>query len=129
MTPSGPTLGVHPLVDTPKKFHLDKRAHAIAARIAELPDDALLGPKETSEWLGVCEDWLAIGRHRGYGPCFVRLSPSLIRYRIADVRAWLEERVHHRTAEYTAGAGFSDQHRANMRAAHARRRLGGEAVA
>jgi hypothetical protein len=38
------------------------------------------------------------------------------------VRSWLSERTHRRTAEFTGGKGFSDEHRANMRAGWARRR-------
>jgi hypothetical protein len=78
----------------------------------------LLNTAELASWLGVSE----IGRSRGYGPAFVRLSPTAVRYRASDVRAWLTDRTHRRTAEFTGGKGFSEERRANMRAGHARRR-------
>ena len=102
--------------------HLDRRADSIAAQIAGLPDDALLDTPDLASWLGVSPQFLTIGRSRGYGPAFVRLSPTAVRYRASDVRVWLKERTHRRTAEFTGGRGFSDGHKANMRAGHAARR-------
>jgi predicted DNA-binding transcriptional regulator AlpA len=107
---------------TPTTHHLDSRAGSIAERIAHLPDDALLNTAETASWLDVSAQFLSIGRNRGYGPPFVRLSPTAVRYRIADVRAWLAERTFVRTAEFTGGKGLSDKHRAAMRAGWAKRR-------
>lgn len=52
-------------------------------------------------WLGVSPATLEIWRSIGGGPPFVRLGPSLIRYRRGDVNAWLRSlRSHQSTAEY-----------------------------
>ncbi len=56
--------------------------------------------KEVAEWLGVSVQFLEIGRHRGYGPRFVRLGPRKIVYRRADVLHWLGTRTHASTREY-----------------------------
>ena len=47
-----------------------------------------------------CSPDLEIGRHRGYGPKFVRIGPGRIRYRRADVLAWLEARIFASTSQY-----------------------------
>lgn len=88
-------------VPVPKKFHIDKRAAAIAAAAATGDnDDDLLTTREMAAWLQVSEQWLEIGRHRGYGPKFERLSQKLIRYRRGNAREWLNERSYRSTADY-----------------------------
>jgi hypothetical protein len=96
--------------NVPTTHYLDKRADSIAAQIAALPDDTLLSTADLACWLGVSIQFLTIGRSRGYGPAFVRLSPTTVRYRASDARAWLTERTHCRTSEFTGGKGFSDEH-------------------
>jgi hypothetical protein len=83
---------------TPKKFHLDKRAAAIAAAAPD--DDELMTTRQTALWLAVSEQWLEIGRHRGYGPAYERLGPRVIRYSRKNVRKWLDQRSHKSTREY-----------------------------
>ena len=58
--------------------------------------------RDLAAFLSVSETWVEIGRLRGYGPKFTRLSPKMIRYRKADVLAWLEQRMHASTKEYAA---------------------------
>ncbi|HZN84472.1 MAG TPA: hypothetical protein VFC01_32995 [Mycobacterium sp.] len=70
-------------------------------------DDQLLTPSETASWLAVSPQWLSIGRHRGWGPPFERLTPKVVRYRRGSVRAWLAEREHRRTADYAASDSVS----------------------
>ena len=53
-------------------------------------------------WLGVSPEWLEIGRSKGWGPPFIRLSPRRVRYRRGDVKRWLEGRAHRHTGEYAA---------------------------
>ena len=89
----------------PTSHHLDRRAHTIAERIAHLPADALLAPAEAAEWLGVCKEWLSIGRCRGYGPAFLKLAPGLIRYRVSDIRRFLDERSTSERANTPAAGG------------------------
>jgi hypothetical protein len=131
--PELPKLGVRPLANQniPTSHYLDKRADSIAAQIAALPDDTLLSTADLACWLGVSIQFLTIGRSRGYGPAFVRLSATAVRYRVSNVRRWLTERTFARTAEFTGGKGLADEHRAAMRAGWAKRRerLAGEAEA
>ena len=70
----------------------------IAEAAQGAPDD-LLSTRAVAEWLGVSIQFLEIGRHRGYGPKFVRIGPARIRYRRADVLAWLEERTFASTSQ------------------------------
>jgi predicted DNA-binding transcriptional regulator AlpA len=82
-----------------RKHHLDRRASTLAEIGAGAPDD-LLPTKAVADWLGVSSQFLEIGRHKGYGPKFVRIGPARIRYRRADVLAWLEERTFASTSQY-----------------------------
>jgi hypothetical protein len=88
-----------PPTPTSKKLHLDKRAGALADQ--EGRDDDLLSTSQIAEWFGVCESWVMNGRVYHYGPPFVRVSGKLIRYRRGDVRAWLLQRLHKSTREYS----------------------------
>jgi predicted DNA-binding transcriptional regulator AlpA len=84
---------------SPRRHHLDRRASTLAEVSHGAPDD-LLSTRAVAEWLGVSVQFLEIGRHRGYGPKFVRIGPARIRYRRADVLAWLEERTFASTSQY-----------------------------
>lgn len=84
---------------TPRKFHLDRRAHQLIEQGAGNADD-LMSTFDVATWLGVSIQFLEIGRHNNYGPVFVRLSPTMIRYKRADVLSWLQERTYQSTAEY-----------------------------
>ena len=88
---------------TPQRHHLDRYADEIAERVATAggPDD-LLNPPQTANALGKSEQWLALGRSRGFGPPFVRIGRS-VRYRRSSLIEFLKERVHHSTAEYDTG--------------------------
>jgi predicted DNA-binding transcriptional regulator AlpA len=83
----------------PVRHHIDRRAPAIIATNVGAADE-LLTTHAVSDWIGTSTQWLEIGRSRGYGPPFVRIGPRQIRYRRADVLAWLRERTHARTSEY-----------------------------
>jgi predicted DNA-binding transcriptional regulator AlpA len=83
----------------PMSHHLDRRASQIAEAAAG-NDDLQHNTKFVADWLGVSVQWLEIGRCRGYGPKFIRISPRMIRYRRGDVLQWLRERAHARTSEY-----------------------------
>lgn len=85
----------------PKRHHLDKRAaQAADHKLAHGDPDNMLRTKVVAEWLGVSESWLANGRSKGYGPRWIRISPSVIAYRRSDILAWLDGRTHQSTAEY-----------------------------
>src|SRR5271166_3121847 len=85
----------------PQRHHLDRRAADLAAEGASAGDaDQLLSTSDVAEWLGLSTQWLEIGRGTNYGPRFVVLSTRRIRYRRADVLAWLAERTFVHTAQY-----------------------------
>jgi predicted DNA-binding transcriptional regulator AlpA len=83
----------------PNRHNLDRRAAGLAEDGAGNLDDLLATPA-VADWLGVSTQWLEIGRSRGYGPAFVRLSARRVRYRRDDVLTWLKERIFHATAAY-----------------------------
>lgn len=82
------------------KHHLDKRIPEIIMRAPKGGPDDLLCTKAVAEWLGVSTQLLEIGRSKGYGPAFVRISPRRIRYRREDVLAFLRQRTHTQTSQY-----------------------------
>ena len=82
-----------------RRHHLDRRAETLAEIGSGAPDD-LLSTRDLAAWLGVSTQFLEIGRHRSYGPKFVKIGPARIRYRRADVLAWLEERTFASTSQY-----------------------------
>ncbi len=61
--------------------------------------------KGLAKILGVSEEWLEIGRCKGYGPPFVRLTKRLVRYRLEDIEAWMKERTYRSTSEADANGG------------------------
>ena len=54
-------------------------------------DEDFMTTKEAAEWLRLREDTLRAWRCQGRGPRWVRLGRTAIRYRVADVRRWMEE--------------------------------------
>jgi hypothetical protein len=82
----------------PRRFHVDRRAAEVAAQPGS--DDDLLTTPELAEYLGCSTQWVEIGRSKGYGPEFERVSRKMIRYRRGKVRKWLDGRSHGSTAEY-----------------------------
>jgi hypothetical protein len=84
----------------PEKLLLDRRA-GLLVRVGEEAgaDDDLLSTDELAEWLAVSTQWCEIGRHRGYGPPYLKLA-GRVRYRRSDVLTWLNERTHRGTSEY-----------------------------
>jgi predicted DNA-binding transcriptional regulator AlpA len=85
------------------RHHLDRRALALIEAANEGTDDELLSTTRVAVWLGVSPEWVEIGRSKGWGPPYVRLSPRRIRYRRGDVKKWLQERAHRSTDEYDTG--------------------------
>lgn len=62
----------------------------------DLPDE-LWTPKQYAAYIGVTVQAAAAQRHRGTGPRYVRIGARTIRYRPADVIAWLEQNVETQT--------------------------------
>jgi hypothetical protein len=85
----------------PKRHHLDRRADRIAAE-GPGDNDELLTTKQVADWFAVSEEWLEIGRSKGFGPRYKRLGPNLIRYTRGDCRQFLKDRTYASTAEYEA---------------------------
>src|SRR6516165_4002566 len=75
----------------PLKHHLDRRAADLIDEGGD--DDDLLDTPTTSVWLGVSSQWLEIGRSKGYGPPYVRLSPSRVALRGGDAPRGLRART------------------------------------
>lgn len=67
--------------------------------------DQLLTAGELGDYLGLSKQQLAMMRVKGDGPRFIRASANNIRYRWADVTAWLEANSHESTDEYTNQPG------------------------
>jgi hypothetical protein len=84
-----------------KRYHIDRRAPLLMATSEGGADD-LLSTRQTADWLGVSTQWLEIGRSKGFGPSYVRVSPRRIRYRRDSVLRWLAEREYARTTDYAA---------------------------
>jgi hypothetical protein len=88
-----------PVSSTPiRKLLIDRRAHRLVD--VDLHPDETLTTKEVAAWLCVSPQFLEIGRGRGYGPKFVRITKRLVRYRVGDVLDWLKSRTHACTSEY-----------------------------
>ena len=87
-------------LQAPQSHYIDKRADHVASQFSTLDPDTLICTAGVAKLIGYSTQWLEIGRHRGYGPAFIRLGPRRIRYRVADIRAWLDERKFRSTAEY-----------------------------
>lgn len=60
--------------------------------MSELQQHALT-PKEASRYLGISEAALRLWRGAGAGPAYFRAGERLIRYRRADLDAWIERRM------------------------------------
>jgi len=82
--------------------HLDRRALDLIEAANEGTDDDLMSTPRLAVLLGVSPGWLEIGRSRGWGPPFLKLSPRRVRYHRGTVKAWLQERAYRSTAEYGA---------------------------
>jgi len=54
--------------------------------------DSLLTSRDVSELLSVSVATLCRWRERGDGPRWIELTAGIPRYRLEDVRLWLEER-------------------------------------
>lgn len=90
----------------PVRLHIDRRASKILASADPVTDDdVILDTKTVADWLGVSVQFLEIGRSKGYGPRFVRVSSRRVGYLRRDVRSWLKARTFASTAEYEMRLG------------------------
>ena len=58
-----------------------------------------INQREVAQLLGVSERTLEKWRRTGAGPPFISISSRCIRYRIADLRNWQDQRVRHKTSD------------------------------
>jgi hypothetical protein len=65
--------------------------------------------------LGCAEVTVRLWRYSGGGPKFVKITPRQIRYRVADVEAWLNARTIGSTSE-SVSAGFPSSAGRRLRA-------------
>src|SRR6266571_4791119 len=91
-----------PEISSTVRHHLDRRASNLAEAGTGNPDD-LLSTEAVADWLGCSTQFLEVGRSKGYGPKYVRLSTRRVRYLRSSVLTWLTSREHAGTAEYDTG--------------------------
>ena len=63
------------------------------------PDPENMRPARAAAYLGCSKSFLDQARLTGIGPRYVKVSPTMVIYRRADLDAWLAERVVRSTAE------------------------------
>jgi predicted DNA-binding transcriptional regulator AlpA len=85
-----------------RRHHLDRRALQLLALATPaappatpINDDDLLTTQQVAAWLGVSDQWLELGRKKGYGPNWTKLGPRCIRYTRGNVIKWLKGRARH----------------------------------
>lgn len=66
--------------------------------MTETSHDVLWKPQQLAEHLGMTVQALAVMRYRGTGPKYVRIGTRTIRYRRADVDAWIDRNAEDQTS-------------------------------
>lgn len=51
----------------------------------------LMDEKEAARMLGFSRAWMQYRRYHGGGPPFVKINSHAVRYRMADIEAWVEQ--------------------------------------
>lgn len=64
-----------------------------------MSESQLLTTPDAAKLLGVSASYLNQSRLRGDGPAYVKISPTCVRYRRADLDAWVASRTVRSTAE------------------------------
>src|SRR5947209_983071 len=99
----------------PIRHHIDSRADAIAERVRDggaLSD--LLSPPQAAAYLGKSPKSMAVWRNQGLGPPWLRVGTgptAPVRYRRAELIAWLETRLFTSTAQYSQGRTYRPKRR------------------
>jgi len=55
-------------------------------------EDRLLSRDDVADRFGISRRWLELAAHKGEGPPMVKISRRMVRYRAADIEAWLQAR-------------------------------------
>jgi predicted DNA-binding transcriptional regulator AlpA len=66
-----------------------------------LPDDLLLSRPQVEMHFGLSRRWLETGAMRGDGPPMIKIGRS-VKYRVADLRQWIEAQRVNSTSEGAA---------------------------
>ena len=61
---------------------------------------------QAAAYLGMSRQWLEIGRHKGYGPPYIKLGRA-VRYKRSALDNWMTDRQQLHTASHEIG-GSSD---------------------
>ena len=77
----------------PIRHHLDKRATALADKLAEGDPDDRFTTAGVAVALGLSPTWVNLGRVHGYGPRHTRCPPRGVAYTRRNIIAWLRERA------------------------------------
>lgn len=83
-----------------KQEKFSSQASEIAARLGGGENEIALTTAEVAAALRTSKTWLEILRGKGGGPKFLKLGPSIVRYRRTDILDWLD------TLTYQSTAGF-----------------------
>lgn len=67
-------------------------------------NEKLATAAEVADRLGYTPEGLAQMRYRGNGPKFIKMGGRAIRYRWADVEAWLDQQTMQRTGDPSGSA-------------------------
>lgn len=57
-----------------------------------------MNTKQAAEYLGFSVQFLEIGRHKGYGPTYLKF-PQAVRYKRTDLDAWAGEHRRQHTSQ------------------------------
>lgn len=57
-----------------------------------------MNTKQAADYLGFSHQFLEIGRHKGYGPPYLKF-PQAVKYRRCDLDAWAEQHLRQHTSE------------------------------
>lgn len=79
------------------------KAEELAERVRYMKEK-LLTAEELADYVGYTPEGLAQMRYRGNGPKFIKLGGKAIRYRWADVEAWLDQKTMQRTGDQPGDA-------------------------
>ncbi len=71
----------------------NQQNQANLVNLGRLCPTQLLTRDEVANYFGLSKRWLEIAATRGQGPPIVRISPRMVRYRIADILDWIESFV------------------------------------
>lgn len=63
-----------------------------------------LSTEQVAAYLGMSRQWLEIGRHKGYGPPYIKLGRA-VRYKRSALDEWMLARQQSHTAEDGASRG------------------------